>query len=255
MSDLPKQSAWLFHGFRKYAVRYVRKHFHAVRLSLGSAPLPADDAPVLVAMNHPAWWDPMIAFVLSREFPQATHFGAIDARALQKYRFFAKVGLFGVEMDTYRGAADFLRTGTAILQQDRTVLWITAQGEFADVRRRPLNLRSGVGHLAARMNRGWVLPIAIEYVFWNESKPEVLVRFGEPLPAGGGDGRDWTARIESSLTDSLDRLNTEAISRDAGLFRPLVSGRTGIGGVYDCWRRCKAWFRGERFDPSHEGRP
>ena len=36
-------------------------------------------------------------------------------------------------------------------------------------------------------------------------------------------------------------------------WRGLVEGRSGIGGVYDGWRRLAAAVRGRRFDPSHEG--
>ncbi|MEO2088873.1 MAG: lysophospholipid acyltransferase family protein, partial [Gemmataceae bacterium] len=185
---LPTRWNWFFDGFRKYVRRYVRKHFHAVRLSNTSHPLPADDAPLLIVLNHPSWWDPMIGVILSDLFPKYAHYAAIDAVMLTKYRAFTKLGFFGVDQTSLRGAAEFLRTGTEILSGDRRAVWVTAQGEFADVRTRPLNLRSGVGHLAARLTRGWVVPIAVEYTFWTESKPEAVVRFGSPLPLGRGAG-------------------------------------------------------------------
>ena len=47
--------------------------------------------------------------------------------------------------------------------------------------RPPRSTRPGVGHLAARLTRGWVVPIAVEYSFWTESKSEALVRIGETL--------------------------------------------------------------------------
>lgn len=249
---MPQQWSWLFHGFRNYCVRYARKHFHGVRLSKSSAAIPLDGTPILIAMNHPSWWDPIIGFVLSRLFADYRHYGAIDARAVEKYAFLKRAGLFGVELNSLRGAAAFLRTGESILSHDRVALWITAQGEFADVRRRPLALRSGVGHLAARMTRGCVLPIAVEYCFWNESKPEALVRIGPPLMPQRLGGKDWTLRIESELTKTLDELAHEAMTRDAGRFTTLTAGRVGVGGIYDLWRRGKAMLRGEKFDPAHE---
>ncbi len=192
---LPTRWNWFLNGFRRYVRRYVRKHFHAVRVSNTSSSLPPDDAPLLVVMNHPSWWDPMIGVLLLDLFPRHIHFGAIDAGMLKKYWAFSKLGFFGVDQTSLRGAAQFLRTGTEILSENRRAVWVTAQGNFADVRTRPLNLRSGVGHLAARMSRGWVVPMAVEYTFWTESKPEALVRIGECIavtgtagggPAGGG---------------------------------------------------------------------
>lgn len=255
----PRVWHWLFNTFRNYAVRYVRRHFHAVRLSAASAPLPPTDAPVLVVLNHPAWWDPMICFVLSREFGDGReHFGAIDAVAVRKYQFFTRLGFFGIDPDSVRGAAEFLRTGQAILTGSNRVLWVTAQGRFTDVRVRPLGLRSGVGHLAARLESGSVLPVALEYTFWTERTPEALVRIGPALDiasAPGRSGREWTTAIEDALTDTLDGLSREAMTRDPLLFKPLIIGQAGVGGMYDRWRRMLAWVRGERFDPAHGREP
>ena len=45
------------------------------------------------------------------------------------------------------------------------------------------------------------------------------------------------------------------MTRDPDRFTTLLDGKTGVGGVYDVWRRTKSWARGERFDASHGGRP
>ncbi|MCU0705847.1 MAG: lysophospholipid acyltransferase family protein [Fimbriiglobus sp.] len=254
---LPTRWNWFVNGFRRYVRRYVRKHFHAVRLSHTSHPLPVDNAPLLLVLNHPSWWDPMIGVVLADLFPTYTHYAAIDAAMLKKYWAFNKLGFFGVDQTNLRGAAEFLKTGTEILSADRRAVWVTAQGHFADVRTRPLNLRSGVGHLTTKLDRGWVVPIALEYTFWTESKPEALVRIGEPMSvtreptASAGRGKAATARIESALTASLDVLNRETQTRDPARFTELLGGTVGVGGVYDAFRRSVAFVRGERFDPSH----
>jgi 1-acyl-sn-glycerol-3-phosphate acyltransferase len=252
---LPRRWLWLVRGFRRYACRYVRRHFHAVRLSRSGHALAASDEPLLVVLNHPSWWDPLVGLVLSRAFADRDQFAAIDAVAAEKYPFFKKLGFVGVDTKSLRGAAEFLRVGTAILSQPRRVFWVTAQGRFTDVRQRPLALQSGVGHLAARLNDGLVLPVALEYTFWTERTPEALVRVGEPLRIAehpGLHGKAWAALIEEALTRNLDALNAEAMSRDPAAFAELLSGRAGVGGFYDGWRRFNSWIRGRKFDPSHD---
>lgn len=253
--ELPRRWDWMFRGFQRYATRYVRKHFHAVRISKTSHPLPPGDEPILAVLNHPAWWDPMIAMTLVPKFPGYVHYGAIDAEAVKKYAFFKRIGFVGVDTTSLRGAVQFLRAGEAILSEPRRIFWVTAQGRFTDVRERPLALRSGVGHLAARLERGYVLPIAIEYCFWSERTPEALVRFGEPLAVAGPSrsGKDWTLAIEEALTRALDDLNDEAMTKDPARFDVFLGGKAGVGGVYDLWRRGAAWARGRKFDPSHGG--
>ncbi len=253
--ELPHRWLWLFRGFRKYAHRYLRKHFHAVRLSNSGHPFPPPAGPLLIALNHPSWWDPMVCMVLSALIPERDQFAAIDAEAVKKYSFFKKMGFIGVDTKSLRGAAEFLRMGTAILSNPDRVYWVTAQGRFTDVRERPLAIQAGVGHLAARLAHGTILPIALEYTFWSERTPEALIRIGEPLNIedhAGLSGKEWTSLIEESLSKALDGLNAEAITRDPALFTELVNGKTGVGGVYDIWRRLKMWLSGRKFEPSHD---
>ena len=251
---LPHRWEWLIGWFRWYVRRFVRKNFHAVRLSKTSAPWPTADTPLVVVMNHPSWWDPMLAVLLTDAFPGFEHYGAIDAEAVKKYRVFEKLGFFAVDQHSLRGAAHFLRTAELVLSAPNRAVWLTVQGRFSDVRCRPLDLRSGVGHLAARLDNAVILPIALEYAFWNEKTPEALVRVGTPIAVADFPGlkaKEWTARIEAALTATLDTLNRETVARDPELFTPLMTGKVGVGGIYDAGRRVAATVRGRRFDPSH----
>lgn len=254
--ELPRRWHWLIRGFRRYAHRFVRKHFHAVRLSKSASPFPPPSTePLLIVLNHPSWWDPMIGIVLSSLMRERDQFAAIDAEAVNRYAFFKKLGFVGVDTKSLRGAAEFVRAGTTILSEPNRALWVTAQGRFTDVRERPLKLQAGVGHLASRLSRGLVLPLALEYTFWTERTPEALVHVGEPLRVEahpGRSGKQWLALIEDALTRTLDTLNSETMTRDPARFHTILGGTAGVGGVYDRWRRVKAWLRGEKFDPSHE---
>jgi len=254
-AELPDRWFWLMKLFRGYARRYVRNHFHALRISQsgGAFPPPGDD-PLLIVLNHPSWWDPLVAMVLATMLAEHDHFAVIDERALQRYAFFRKLGFVGLETNTTRGAIRFLHSATTILSQSRRALWVTAQGRFSDVRERPLSFLPGVGHLAARLSRGVIVPIALEYAFWWERTPEVLVRIGRPIrieESMGATANDWLARIETESTRNLDSLNAETIARDPARFRTILEGRCGVGGPYDLWLRLKKWFAGKQFDPSH----
>jgi hypothetical protein len=91
-------------------------------------------------------------------------------------------------------------------------------------------------------------------VFWSERKPELLVRFGAPVSAGALRELpvpERSAVLGRALEDTMDALAAEAIARDPAAFRTLFSGRAGVGGSYDLWRRARALLRGERFSPAH----
>jgi len=211
--------------------------------------------PLVVYSNHPSWWDAaLLPVILTRLFPSRRSFGPIDAVALQRYGFMRRLGLFGVEQGTHQGASLFLRVGRKLLSQPDTLLYLTPQGSFTDPRDRPVRLRPGLTHLLSRVPRVTVVPLAVEYPFWYESAPEALVQFGEPMILGSSvtaEKSEIQELLQAGLLLAMDRLAVAAVSRDASHFDILLNGRAGVGGVYDGWRRLKAWRRGEEFDSAH----
>jgi 1-acyl-sn-glycerol-3-phosphate acyltransferase len=253
-AKLPKRMGWLFDGFSRYVHRYLRKHLHAVRVSKSGAAIPIDGEPILFVMNHPSWWDPMVGIALANSLAGYRHYAAIHSEMLKEYPIFGRLGFFGVDPQSLRSGAEFLGTGSTILSEPKRALWITAQGEFTDVRTRPLSLKTGVGHLAARMRRGWVVCVAFEYAFWTERTPEALIRVAEPIRIdlrAAVAGKEWTAKLEAILAANLDALNLETMSRDPAKFTVLLGGKTGVGGGYDLFRRLACWARFRRFRPGH----
>jgi 1-acyl-sn-glycerol-3-phosphate acyltransferase len=243
----PQVSPLLLSMFGRYCERFLARNFHAVRLSKSQRPDPVAvrGKPLVVYFNHPSWWDPLICLQLAAQlFPERKHYGPIDASALGRYKFFEKLGFFGVEPGTARGARRFLSVSQEILSRPDTALWIAAEGRFTDPRERPVQLRSGIGHLASKVRQAVLLPLAIEYPFWEERFPEALARFGEEVPTGDADlgAGDWTPILESHLESALEALATESLARDTSRFEVLLGGTTGVGGMSGTWRRLKARF-------------
>lgn len=254
---LPSISQPLLRWFTRYSRRYVRKHFHTVRISGAGLPQDLEGWPLVVYSNHSSWWDPLLGLILrERFFPNRDTFAPMESRMLRRYGFFRWLGFFAVEQLTRRGAVQFLSTAQAVLASPNHLLAITPQGRFADVRERPVHFASGLGHLVSRVERACFLPLAIEYVFWEERLPEVLVRFG---PATKVCGRDllpassarWTALFEKNLQETQEALAAQAQRRCSADFVEILRGGAGQGGVYDVWRWLKAQCRGQKFDKEH----
>jgi 1-acyl-sn-glycerol-3-phosphate acyltransferase len=214
--------------------------------------------PLVVYVNHASWWDPLVCLLLQQHcFPGRSAFAPIDATALAQYRFFARLGFFGVEQNHVRGAAQFWRVANELLQRPASILWLTPQGRFADARERPARFRPGLGHLPERGATAAYVPLALEYAFWEERKPEVLGRFGEVeiveqctsrRPARAG---DWTRHFEEKLARTQDALAAEVRRREPADFRTLLHARSGVGLGYDTWRRLRAWLGGRPFHSEH----
>lgn len=262
---LPKVSSRWVRLVLWYAPRLVRKNFSAVRL-LGDPPEVVADEPLLIYMNHPSWWDPVGVAVLTKKyFADRKGYGPIDGKGLEKYRFMEKLGFFGIDPTSRAGAAKFLRVGRAVLETPGAILWVTAEGHFTDPRKRPVRLRPGVAHLAAKAQAATVLPLAIEYPFGQEKQPEMRLAFGTPIrlraaaddPAEGDPdaaprtSAEWNALLEARLAETMDRLAAMTIAQDHEAMTLLSDGKRGVGGVYDVWRWLRAKVSGQKFDAAH----
>jgi len=260
IGNRPRISPLLLTWFTWYSRRYVRHHFHSLRLSRTGFSPETCGLPIVIYSNHASWWDALVCLVLKDEFfRKRMVFAPIDAAMLARYRFFGRLGFFGVEQHTRRGAVQFLRTAEAVLQSSENLLAITPQSRFADVRERPIRFEAGLGHLATRVQRALFVPFAAEYVFWEERLPEILVRFGEPVEVQRDHSASlypkyWTALFEQKLTETQDVLAGEAQRRNREDFEMVLSGGAGQGGVYDLWQRLNAKLRGQRFRREHGGK-
>lgn len=257
LDESPRISPWLLRAFTGYSRRYLRRHFHGMRVLSRPDISSCEGRPLVIYTNHSSWWDPLVGLILKdRFFPHRPLYSPIDSEALKKYGLFRRLGFFGVERGTRRGAAAFLGETRRLLDDPRSVIAVTPQGRFADVRERPAGFEAGLGHLARRHPQAIFMAVAVEYVFWDERLPEVLSTFGPPRTGAGlshdsSSPRDVTVYMERELESLQDTLSQAARTRDVARFESVLDGGVGQGGVYDLWRSLKARLKGETFNPEH----
>ena len=244
---LAERSPLLLRFFGKLFARDLAASFHAVRCS---GDVPSGPGPLVLFANHPSWWDgEVFAWLSTTVFAERRCFVPIEAAMLERYRFFRKLGAFAVAPG-YAGASAFLAVGEAVLGLPNGLLLVNAEGRFRDARERPLQVAAGLTHLAKRAPDACFVPLAIEVVFWDERRPNLLLRYGRPIDAGALRAQGRTV-LRDALTGTMEALAADAVSRDPARFTTLLAGKTRINPVYDTWRRTKALLRGRRFDPAH----
>ena len=250
----PEVSPLLLSMFERYVRGYLARHFHAFRLAKAQRPDPVAirGKPLIVYFNHPSWWDPLICLRLAEQFfPDRTSYAPLDAASLRKYPFFERLGFFGVELGSARGARHFLTLSQQVLSRPDAALWIAAEGRLTDPGRAPC----GCAPASAISPPGCARPCSSPWRWSTRSG-----RSGRPRPwpvsarrfAAGEAGltaADWTTVLETRLQTGLDALAADSLARDPARFDVLLDGVAEAGGVYDAWRRLKARLRGGG-DPS-----
>ena len=253
----PAVPAWFQNGFHRFLSHYLKRHFHAVAIDRESrvGAMVDSELPLIVYGNHPSWWDPLIAHFLNRKlFAPRQFYAPIDAEALEHYRVFGRLGFFGVRMNSTSGAGAFLKQSQAILRERDTALWLTPEGRFADARDHSAELMPGLAHLCKRVQDCVVLPLALEYVFWEERLPVCLAKLGKPIVAGEPTERsksDWSELLHDRLRSTQRELEQLAIARSSEPFENLLRGARGVGAVVDSFRRLGAMVSRREFRSQH----
>lgn len=240
--------ARFFSFFAWYSRRLVGKHFHALRLSEDARAegLDSEPRPLIVALSHSSWWDP-IAAVLMKDalMPSRASCSPMDRVQLERFGFFRKMGIFGIDPDDAQAAGPMVEyVMDRMREHPRPTLIITPQGRFADVRA-PVEARPGTALLAARMAREGRAPrvvgMAVEYPFWIDRKPEMLVRVSDfAAPDDPARASSWQRAIERGMADNASALAALAIARDPSPFRTLIgSGSGAVHPVFDAWARMR----------------
>jgi 1-acyl-sn-glycerol-3-phosphate acyltransferase len=246
-----------WHSFFHYAFSgFTTRKMRAMRVANWGVPQFDPARSHVVFANHPSWWDGVAFMLLQTAFAAGREvYTPMNAAALEKYTFMKRLGVFGIQQDSARGAIAFLRIAEGVLASPQRMLWMNAPGRFCDVRERPVPIAPGVIRLPEIAPRALFHPLALDYPFWSESRPEMLAAFGEPIDGASLAALDRDSRAETlraTLTATMDRLAADALARDAARFRTIAAGREGMGGLYGRWKHLRAILSGKPFDARHD---
>ena len=232
--------ALLFVYFR----RLMRRSFHtlAARGLENLRQLPGD-RPVLLFCNHTNWWDGLVIYLLTRQMPHKAAYCMMEEKQLKHYRFFTWLGAFSVDLSNPLRSAVALRYAQRLLQRNETAIWIFPQGKLsrpAD----PIDIRPGTDYLAKNAPHALLVPVAIQYAFFREDRPNVLIEVGRPFLAVDSS----EVRIARECTEVSKRVNQAAIEQDITGFATLFSPRLTVNKRWE-WIKLALTGRLNEFSP------
>jgi 1-acyl-sn-glycerol-3-phosphate acyltransferase len=236
------------HGWPRLAVdamirSKLRGGFHQIlaqgvdRLRLD---LDRDSSGTLFLANHSCWWDLFLVHLLNETIP-VDGYGMMEHFNLVRFGFFRRIGAFSVDRTDPTSVRASLDYASGLLRRPRAGVWVFPQGKIETNDARPLFFQPGIRALIRRAGRTRVVPVAFRYDFWQDERPEALVRFGEPTWVDRPDLPNLIPTFERRLTKELDALRVDSIAQRADAFTPLVEGKRSISERY---AKARARFRG-----------
>jgi 1-acyl-sn-glycerol-3-phosphate acyltransferase len=247
-------SPLVLRGFQWYVRRLLRKRFFAVRISRSGLPNVeawcSGRGPLLLLLNHSSWWDPILLALLQGVCcPDRRVIAAMDRVQLERFTIFRRMGVFGIDPDDPASLPALVdHVHRVVMQEPRTIVMLTPQGRFTDVRE-PMRLRPGAAALAARLPDVRALSVSLEYPFWLDAKPEVLMRFCDVQSPEVSSTAAWQRALTAAMQANADALAAESIARDPSGFDTLLGGGVArVNPFYDLWLRMTG--RGTAIDES-----
>jgi 1-acyl-sn-glycerol-3-phosphate acyltransferase len=202
--------------------------------------LDRDPSGSLFLANHSCWWDLFLVHLLNEAIP-VDGYGMMEHFNLTRFGFFRRIGAFSVDRTDPTSVRASLEYAAGLLRRPRAGVWVFPQGRIETNDARPLTFQPGIRALIRRSGRTRIVPVAFRYDFWQDERPEALVRFGEPTWVDRPDLPNLIPTFERRLTDELDALRLDSIAQRAEAFAPLVEGKRSISEKY---ARARARFRG-----------
>jgi 1-acyl-sn-glycerol-3-phosphate acyltransferase len=158
--------------------------------------------PLVIAANHVSWWDGFLLREVQRRVrPNAPHYTLMTRRELDRFPFFRRLGVVGIDPGSAGSVLRALRVLEArVAERPDSVVGFFPQGRIWPSYRRPLGFRRGVERFARRLS-AQVLPIGIHAEPLNAPAPSLFLNAGEIV-----EPTVPVARLETEVERLLDDL-------------------------------------------------
>ncbi len=137
----------------------------------------------IIYAPHCNWWDGGIGYNLCRRVFKVRIRMMIEE--LNRFPIMAKAGAFPINKRSAQASMRALQYAVDELKSPDIGLWIFPQGIIRPPNFRPIEFQSGVAYIAQNCVKKYgginLIPVALNYTFLREDKPEVIVDVGEPM--------------------------------------------------------------------------
>lgn len=182
----------------------IEDRFHAFRYKGGENFYKKDaNTPVIMFAPHSNWWDGIVGYnICNRIYKKEIR---LMVEELKRFPLLRRGGAFSVNKKSAQSSMDALKYSVDVLGDLNNILYLFPQGIIKPPNFRPIEFQSGLAYIAEKAAKKYgkvaLMPIAVNYMFLRDNRPEVLVEMGEliHLEAGKIDRKEYTNYLGSTL--------------------------------------------------------
>ncbi len=187
------------------------------------------NVPTILFAPHCNWWDGIVLYnTTHRIFHKEIR---LMVEELNRFPLLRRGGAYSVNKKSAQSAMKALKYSIDVVGDIRNMLCIFPQGIIRPPHYRPIEFQTGLAYIAekALIKYGKVnlIPMAIDYCFLRDNRPEVIVEFGKRIElVKGGEleklsRKELTHYLENSLQETCDNLFNEISQGDISKYNIL----------------------------------
>ena len=221
--------------FSVYNKHILKKQFYKIHIKgINNITNRDKNLPSIMFGNHSNWWDGFLAFYLSFDLWKSDQYLMMDIKQMRKYKFFKWIGAFSVNRESALESYESVKYAADLLKGRNTMLWIYPQGEMLPNDMRPLRFQNGLSKLLEMTGKVNLIPIAFNYEFIMEQRPEVFIHVSEGITVDEKLPKpDKTAYLNKVLTALLDEQKKNIVNGNFEGYEEVLRGKSSSNKIID----------------------
>ena len=187
------------------------------------------NVPTILFAPHCNWWDGIVLYnTTHRIFHKEIR---LMVEELNRFPLLRRGGAYSVNKKSPQSAMKALQYSVDVVGDIRNMLCIFPQGIIRPPHYRPIEFQTGLAYIAEnavkRYGKVNLIPMAIDYAFFRDNRPEVIVDFGKRIEMVKGNDLDKLSRkelthyLEKALEETCDNQFKEMSQGDISKYNIL----------------------------------
>ncbi|MDR1167933.1 MAG: lysophospholipid acyltransferase family protein [Heliobacteriaceae bacterium] len=168
----------------------------------------SSDYPTIIFAPHCNWWDGIVLYNITHRICRKEI--RLMVEELNRFPLLRRGGAYSVNKKSPQTAMQALKYSVDLMADFRNLLCIFPQGIIRPPHYRPIEFQTGLAYIAQKAVQKYgkvnLIPLAIDYCFFRDNRPEVMVKFGKTIELTDPktDRKKLTSELEKALQETCD---------------------------------------------------
>jgi 1-acyl-sn-glycerol-3-phosphate acyltransferase len=167
------------------------------------------DVPTIFFAPHSNWWDGIVGYTICNRICKKEI--RLMVEELNRFPLLRRGGAFSVNKKSPQASMRSLKYSVDVLQDLNNILYLFPQGIIKPPNNRPFEFQTGLAYIAEKAVKKYgkvnLFPIAVNYFFLRDNRPEVWIEFGDviQLESGKIDRKEYSDYLAKELETLCDK--------------------------------------------------